>query len=154
MAVRYSEYLVTLPVAVQRGLTNDLTLGCGRVAYADRLHRRDPRSVAMLGQLGAAHACLRDARAALDPTGGWTEGPPGPAGVLAQSEDLLPARWAALVAAAEPTTVAAWLAMAAEMAGDVTALVAADGPVAMLAALLEQLLDALAVVRDDTLAPP
>ncbi len=146
--MRFSDYLATLPDAEQSVLTNNLTLGYGRVALAARLQQQDtPRTGTMLGTLAAAHVSLRAALTALDP--GATDGDrPAP---QTGAADVLPPDWATLVGDGQWEAVAGLLAMAAEMTRDAVAATLADADVAVVRDLVGDALYLLTTVRDDAL---
>jgi len=145
--VRFSEYLVSLPEEQQRTLTDDLTVGCGRVALAALLHRQDPRATTMLGMLATAHAALREALAELGSEAAYGADRPD----NAISEVTVPQRWETLVAGANADVIDGWLSIASEMARDTAAAVIANIEVVTIREMLLALLDALTTVRNDTL---
>ena len=146
--MRFSEYLATLTADEQRSLTVDLTLGCGRVALAERLHRRAARTGTLLGAVAVAHTSMCAARATLDPDG-WTD-TASPA--LVGCADALPLRWAALIGGHDQEVVTAYLQIAAEAAHDVVTETAANADITAVRACLQAAVEALATVRDGALS--
>ena len=146
--MRFSDYLATLTADEQRSLTTDLTLGCGRVALAERLHRRAARTGALLGAVAVAHTSLCGARAALDPDG-WTD-TASPA--LAGCADTLPSRWAALLASCDQEVVTAYVQIAAAAAHDVVTETAANADITAVRECLQAAVEALATVRNGALS--
>ena len=146
--MRFSDYLATLTADEQRSLTTDLTLGCGRVALAERLHRRDARTGALLGAVAVAHTSLCGARAALDP-GGWADSA-SPA--LVGCADTLPSRWAALLASCDQEVVTAYVQIAAAAARDVVTETTADADIGQVREGLRVAVEALATARDGVLS--
>ncbi len=143
----FSDYLATLPHAEQTALTNDLTLGAGRVRLATSLHHDGTPAVRMLGTLAAAYASLRAALALLDPDALDDDGP----APRAVPEDALPPDWPALLAGADREAVGALLAMGAEMARDAVAATTADADVTVISALVADALYMLTNARNDAL---
>ena len=142
----FNDYLGALPEAERRALPVDLTLGCGWLQVAERLHRDSPSAAAMLGRLGIAHAALHAALAILDPAAAPDAGraPPTP-------PDTLPSGWDALVGDGRRDVVGALVAIAAEMARDAVAAISADADVAIVRVLVRDALDMLGKARDDAL---
>ena len=144
--MRFSDYLTMLPDADQTALTNDLTLGYGRLGLAARLHREAVHTATMLGTLAAAYASLRAALLVLDPDAA-PESPPAPAVAV----DALPPDWHALVVDGQQEIICALLTMAVEMARDAVAATLADADVAVVRRLVGDALHMLRNVREDTL---
>ena len=145
--MHFHEYLTCLTPALQRALSNDLTVRCGRVAFALRLHYENPRTTVMLGTLAAAHAALQAALTTIDPAAAAGR-LPAPTMSLA----ALPRCWAVLLAGTDAAVVEAWLQMASELAQDAVAATRADTDLTVVRDRVAETLDALATVRDDALA--
>ena len=143
----FSQYLGALPEAERRALPVDLTLGCGWLQFAERLHRgSSPSTATMLGRLGTAHAALHAALAILD-----RDAAPDDGRVPTTPPDALPTSWDALVGDGGRDIVGALVAMAAEMARDAVAAIEADADVAIVRVLVRDALAMLADARDDAL---
>jgi CBS domain-containing protein len=152
MGMRFSAYLAQLPPDIQRALTDDLTLGAGRVALVTRMHQQDStRTVTVLSTLAGAYAALRSARAMLD---GETDPPDDHLPRPTRPASALPARWDAVVEDAGAEVVGAWLQMTAEMMRDAILAVTHDADVTEVRDLVDHALGALAMVRDDALMDP
>ena len=141
--MRFGDYLVQLPPGEQLILVNRLTLGCGYLTLAARLHGADALSVAVLGVLAAAHGAFREALDTLAPSGSQVQGDYRPA-----LDEAIPRRWRDLVEAADPATVQAWLLLAVEMARDAALAATGDADVADVRDRLTDTLDALITLRD------
>jgi len=133
--MRFSDYFATLPALQQTVLSDELTLGYGRLALAARLHREHPAAATMLGTLAAAYVSLRAALALLDP-----DADRGPA-LRAGPADALPPDWPALLSGTRREVVGALLEMGSEMARDAVAATMADAEVTVISTLVA---DALA----------
>ncbi len=147
--MRFSDYLDSLSPDARWSLTVDLTLGCGRVALAARLHRRGAHTGALLGAVAIGYVSLHAALAVLDPDGWADTTSPARTGCT----DALPSRWEALLTGHVQAVVMAYLLMAAEAAHDVITETTADADIIAVRDCLQAAVAALAVVRDDALRP-
>ncbi len=148
--MRFGDYLARLTLKEQQTLTTDLALGCGRVAFAARLHGQDARTGLLLGSLAVGYTALCAAFTALD--GESDEGLETPSPALAGCGDTLPPRWEGLLAGCDRLTVGVYLQMAEEATRDVVRELAADAELVQVRECLQAAVFALAAVRDDTLS--
>lgn len=144
--MHFSEYVAGMTPDAQQALTNDLTIGLGRVTLAGRLHQRDPRTLTMLATLAGGYAVLR---AALTALGGDADDPLPPESATPVA--ALPEHWAAIVAPARTEALSGLLQIAVEMARDAVLAATEDADVSTVRGLLHDTLDVLITVRDETL---
>ena len=157
--MRFWDHVAGLSPAGQLALVTDLTLGCGHLTLAGRLHQDGGRTVVVLGSLAAAHRSLAAALRALDSAS--AAGADAGAAYRPALADALPRLWRDVVEGAPPEVGRAWLQLARPAAGDAARAALDDADIADVGAGLEQALGALAAVRetvahagDERRAPP
>ena len=150
--MRFGDYLARLTAEEQRSLTDDLTLGCGLVAFAARLHSQDARTSQLLGALAVGYTALCGAFTALTLESDEAEALDTHSPTLAGCGDTLPPRWEGLLAGCDRATVGVYLQMAEEATRDVVRELAADADLVQVRECLQAAVFALAAVRDDALS--